>query len=91
MAGNHNSGGKRKNSGRKSTASKILVAGFTAPWFTPELQKTKWQDLVEHPDPKIRVDALKYLTDRIHGRAHQSIDNKHSGDIEVIKRVVSDL
>lgn len=74
MAGNSNSGGPRKGAGRKPKAEKLLIAGFSAPWFTPEFQKTKWQELVASDDDRIAIDAMKYLTDRIHGRAKQQME-----------------
>lgn len=78
MAGNSNSGGPRKNAGRKSNAEKLLKAGFCAPWFTPELQKTKWQELVNSSDEKIRLEVMKYITDQLHGKAKQAVE--HSGE-----------
>jgi len=89
MAGNSIRGGARKNAGRKSNASKLLTAGFVAPWFTPEFQKIKWSQLVNSEDQRIAIDAIKYITDRLYGKAHQAIDFK--GELEVIKRVVADL
>ena len=32
-----------------------------------------WQELIDCPDPRIRLDALKYLTDRRYGKASQSM------------------
>lgn len=72
MAGNSNSGGPRKNAGRKSNAEKLLLAGFNAPWFTPEMQKNKWLSFLDSDDPKISLDATKYLTDRLFGKAQQT-------------------
>lgn len=74
MAGNSNSGGPRKNAGRKSKAELLLTAGFAAPWFTAEFQKSKWEQLVASDDERIAIDAMKYLTDRIHGKAKQQME-----------------
>jgi hypothetical protein len=91
MAGNSNSGGARKNAGRKSHASKLLAAGFVAPWFTEDFQKIKWLEFINSDDPKIALDACKYISDRLFGKAAQAVDMNHSGSLEVIKRVISDL
>lgn len=74
MAGNSNSGGPRKGAGRKSKAELLLKAGFCAPWFTPELQKTKWQEFINSDDPRIALDATKYLCDQLYGKAKQAIE-----------------
>jgi len=39
-----------------------------------------WADLLKHPDPKIKLDAAKYLTDRAYGRAADKV--QISGDKE---------
>ena len=74
MAGNSNSGGKRKHAGRKSSATKLLEAGFVAPWLTAEFQKIKWTEFVNHEDPKISLDAMKYVTNRVYGMPTQGVD-----------------
>ena len=84
MAGNSNSGGARKHAGRKSSATKLLEAGFVAPWLTSDLQESKWTKFINHEDPKIALDALKYLTNRIYGMPKQAVENtgKDGGPIE---------
>ena len=72
-------GGVRKGAGRKSNASKLLEAGFVADWFTPEFQEIKWKSFVESDDERIALDATKYLTDRLYGKAAHSLDLNHSG------------
>lgn len=47
--------------------------------------------MLAHEDAKIRLDACKYLTDRLYGKAAQALDLNHSGELELVKRVVSDL
>lgn len=81
MPKNSNHGGVRRNSGRKSNAEKLLLAGFQAPWFTPEMQKTKWISFLNSDDEKIRLDATKYITDRLHGKAPQSVDTTVKGEV----------
>jgi hypothetical protein len=77
---NSSHGGKRKHAGRKSNAAKLLEAGFVAPWFTQKFQEIKWLEFLDSEDAKIRLDACKYLSDRIYGKAAQSIE--HSGEID---------
>jgi hypothetical protein len=76
-------GGFRKGAGRKSNASKLMEAGFVVSWFTSEFQEIKWKSFIESEDQRIALDATKYLTDRLFGRAPQSVALKHSGEIEL--------
>ena len=78
MAG---TGGFRKGAGRKSKVSKLIQAGFVAPWFTAEFQEIKWKSMVESADERIALDAMKYLTDRLFGRVTRTVDMNHSGNI----------
>ena len=71
-------GGFREGAGRKSKASKLIEAGFVADWFTPEYQRIKWKSFLESEDQRIALDATKYLTDRLFGKATQAMT--HSGD-----------
>ena len=82
-------GGPRKNSGRKTNAQKLLLAGFCAEWLTPELQRTKFSELVKDPDPRIRLEALKYCCDRVYGKAKQTIDSNISGELSVLSEVIA--
>jgi hypothetical protein len=84
MAENSSHGGKRKHAGRKSSATKLLEAGFVAPWLTQELQEIKWTSFINHDDPKIALDALKYLSNRIYGMPKQAVENtgKDGGPIQ---------
>jgi hypothetical protein len=75
-------GGFRKGAGRRSNASKLLEAGFVAPWFTSEFQEVKWKLFLESKDERIALDATKYLTDRLFGKSSQSVDLRHSGEID---------
>ena len=89
-------GGHRPNAGRKSNAEKLLdqqeAAKSLANWFTPELQKSKWQSLLQNPDPQVQYKAVSYLSDRLYGKAAQSMKVEGEMQIEVsVKRVVADL
>jgi len=82
-------GGFRNGAGRKSNASKLMEAGFVASWFTSEFQEIKWKSFLESEDERIRLDAAKYLTDRLFGKAPQSVALKHSGaiDLDLAERI----
>lgn len=73
-------GGFRIGAGRKSKASKLMEAGFIADWFTADYQQIKWKSFLESEDPRIALDATKYLTDRVYGKPTQAL--KHSSDAE---------
>jgi hypothetical protein len=80
MAG---AGGFRSGAGRKSNALKLIEAGFVASWFTAEFQEIKWKSFLESDDQRIALDATKYLTDRLFGKAPQSVDLNHSGGLDL--------
>lgn len=82
-------GGRTPGSGRKSNAQKLLEAGFVAPFFGEQEQARVWKSMLASEDEKIVLDTAKYLTDRIYGKAPQSVDA--NVEVEVIKRVISDL
>jgi hypothetical protein len=81
-------GGIRRGAGRRSKASKLIEAGFVASWFTAEFQEIKWKSFIESDDERIALDATKYLTDRLYGKAPQSLDLNHDSDqpLEVVVR-----
>jgi hypothetical protein len=84
-------GGKRKGAGRKSNAQKLLEAQETASsiasWFTPELQKSKWQALLNSEDEAVQFKAISYLSDRLYGRAAQSVDMNISGTLNLAETI----
>lgn len=81
-------GGARPGSGRKTNAAKALAAGFIAPFFDLPTQQKKWESLLASDDEKVVLDAVKYLTDRMYGKAPQAVDMNLGGEVEVIKRVI---
>jgi hypothetical protein len=92
MANQSKRGGARKGSGRKSNAEKFLAAGFTAPWFGPETQKTKLQDLLNSQDERIVADITKYLLNRIYGQPPQSVEVAGKGkDGAIPIEIICDL
>jgi hypothetical protein len=66
-------GGFRNGAGRKSKASKLIEAGFVADWFTADYQQIKWKSFLESKDERIALDATKYLSDRLYGKASQAM------------------
>ena len=85
-------GGVRPGAGRKTNAVKALAAGFVADFFGLGEQEKLWKSMLTSDDEKIRLDAGKYLTDRLYGKAPQAVDLTHGGEIDVtIKRVLMDL
>ena len=76
-------GGIRRGAGRKSKASKLIEAGFVAPWFTAEYQQIKWKSFLDSTDERIALDATKFLSDRLYGKAPQSVALKHSGAVDL--------
>lgn len=88
MAG---TGGFRPGAGRKSNKVRAAAREFCCDYFGPEHQKRQWQSLLASEDERIRLDAAKYLTDRMYGKPAQQGELKVSGDLELIKRVVADL
>lgn len=80
-------GGFRNGAGRKSNASRMIEAGFVAPWFTAEFQEFKWKSFLESDDQRIALDAAKYLTDRLFGKASQSVDMNHSGSLGLAEAI----
>jgi hypothetical protein len=82
-------GGFRNGAGRKSKASKLIEAGFVASWFTAEFQEIKWKSFIESDDERIALDATKYLTDRLYGKAPRSLE--HTGACGGIIQLVSNI
>lgn len=72
-------GGKRRGAGRppkKVTELKRLSAAQAL----EAIDETKsWRECLTAKDLRIRLDALKYLTDRRDGKAPQSVDMTSGG------------
>lgn len=74
-------GGARPGAGRKTNKVKALAAGFVADFFNLPAQEKLWKSMLASDDEKIRLDAGKYLTDRLYGKAAQSVEL--SGELDV--------
>jgi hypothetical protein len=75
-------GGKRPGAGRKPSTLNGVVAKLpkdTAILILAKIKANqKWIDLAGSRDERIRLEVLKYLTDRAHGKAKQSVE--HTGE-----------
>lgn len=70
-------GGARAGAGRKPKPITI-VRKATAEQVLAGIDETQaWTGILESKDMRVRLDALKYLTDRRDGKAAQAIE--HSG------------
>lgn len=77
-------GGKRVGAGRKPNVIKQLGNDIFGECFSPEKQKRLWESMLRSEDERIRLDAGKYLTDRLYGKAHQAVDLNHSGEMGLV-------
>lgn len=82
-------GGKRPGAGRKSKAVKLVEAGFVASYWTALDQERFWKSMLRSEDERIALDAGKYLTDRLYGKAPQSVDMTSKG--ESIAQIIVNL
>jgi hypothetical protein len=69
-------GGKRRGAGRKpSYLKRIGISPRNAEAILARADDKKlWHDLLTNHGPQFRIEALKYLTDRVHGKAKQQVD-----------------
>jgi hypothetical protein len=82
-------GGKRKGAGRKKgtiekvTLAKMAIAERVFDYVhqkTGETLVDLWFPLVTHDHPLVRIKALSYMTDRLEGKARETI--VHEGTIK---------
>jgi hypothetical protein len=85
-------GGRRLGAGRKPTTIKGIAKKLpreTADLLLTEINaNSKWIVLANSKDERIRLETLKYLTDRAYGKPRQSIE---ASAVLAIPRVVCDL
>ena len=84
-------GGKRVGAGRKPKAIKALQKASAELILTEHDEFKLWNAVFQDGDPRLVLDALKYLTDRRDGKAAQAVDMNMSGEVRVISRVICDL
>lgn len=87
-------GGKRAGAGRKpSTLSGIAkkLPRETAELLLAEIKANhKWVELADSDDERIVLETLKYLTDRAHGKARQSMEvmGEDGGPVQSEHRII---
>jgi hypothetical protein len=85
-------GGKRLGAGRpKGSLNKVkLVATDIATQALESVDQVKaWRQLMQSKDERIRLEALKYLSDRAYGKASQAVNLQSDGnDLRVFVEVV---
>lgn len=82
-------GGVRPGAGRKSKAHKLVEAKFACTFFDEREQQRIWKSMLKSDDERIVLDTAKYLTDRLYGKAAQSVDMTTKG--ESIAQVIVNL
>jgi hypothetical protein len=84
-------GGSRSGAGRKS--KRPLNQELAARILEKAKEEEKWLDLLEAPDLRIRLDSLKYLTDRRDGKATQKhiVDGNLSIDLAARRERIREL
>jgi hypothetical protein len=84
-------GGKRPGAGRKPSTIKGIAKKLpreTAEILLTEINaNSKWVVLADSKDERIRLETLKYLTDRAYGKPRQSIE----ATAALVPRIVCDL
>lgn len=63
-----------KPSGRKPAFAKHLTRNTAAVVLKDKNCKELWSELLDHKDPKFRFEVLRYLTDRLEGRAFTAVN-----------------
>lgn len=82
-------GGKREGAGRKSKAQKLVEAGFVCTHFGAAEQEAFWKSMLKSTDERIKLDAGKYLTDRLYGKPAQAVDMTSKGESLITKLIVN--
>lgn len=62
-------GGFRPGAGRKSNAAKRLEQESWSKILPAKTEESTWKRLLESKDERILLDSMKYLSDRIYGKA----------------------
>lgn len=83
-------GGKRDGAGRKRSPAKYLRKATAAAILAAVDEQKLWKDLLDAKvEPRIRLDALKYLTDRRDGKPAQAISFPEGGDAVPVRIISS--
>jgi hypothetical protein len=73
-------GGKRPGAGRKPGSKQLALKDLSVEILSSVDQQKLWLGFLRSKDQRIALEASKYLTDRSHGKAHESV--KISGDAD---------
>ena len=79
-------GGRRPSAGRKRggrNAAQLKIIDIAGQVLQEIDAKEKWKALLNCSDPKVIVDVMKYLTDRVHGRPAQTIQGNPEQPITI--------
>jgi hypothetical protein len=74
-------GGKRIGSGRKSKKDKLLAEAFFDSVMMPEDLARVLRSHISSDDPRISLDAAKWVGDHMFGRPSQKLE--HDGAIDI--------
>lgn len=78
------SGGKRRGAGRPAKPVKIVRKVLAEGILAAIDEKAIWVTLLKSKDERIRLDTLKYLTDRRDGRAPQGVNFTEETTIRIM-------
>ena len=84
-------GGARSGAGRKPNAVKLLEAGFVAEYFGLLEQEKIWKSILASGDDRIRLDAAKYLTDRLYGKPPQAVALSEDPERDIVRVIKCNL
>lgn len=65
---------RKKPTGRKPAYAKYLTKNSAAYALSQCDAKTRWLELLQSPDARLRFEVLRYLTDRLEGKAFTAIN-----------------
>lgn len=74
-------GGKRIGAGRKPLAKSILQKDISAEILAQANPRAIWNRILNSKDDRVVADAVKYLSDRVWGKAGQPIQLSGAVDI----------
>jgi hypothetical protein len=72
-------GGYRANAGRPNKATAALRRNIASDALSAIDETKEWKSILTGKDLRLKLDALKYLTDRRDGKAAQSIHAELTG------------
>jgi len=70
-------GGKRPGAGRKPLPKLLRERDISAEIMASVDVRKLWREILESKSLHIRLTALQYLTDRLHGKPRQAIEHSN--------------